>query len=87
MKDFIKFTDLTYALIIGGHGFEGQFESLATNPDIIIMTPGRFMQHITETNFSLRKVEFVIFDEADYLFEMGFQEQIKMILKKFERSH
>jgi len=30
------------------------------------------MQHLNETNFSLSKVEYVVFDEADYLFEMGF---------------
>jgi ATP-dependent RNA helicase DDX54/DBP10 len=41
MKLFIKFTDLIYTLLVGGHGVEGQFESLASNPDIIIATPGR----------------------------------------------
>ena len=82
VKDFTRFTDLTHALIVGGHGFEGQFEALATNPDILIITPGRFMQHLTETNYSLRRVEYLVFDEADFLFEMGFQSQINEILKK-----
>ncbi len=38
--------DLVHAIIVGGHGFEGQYESLASNPDIIIATPGRLMQHL-----------------------------------------
>ena len=46
MKFFIKNTNLIHAVVVGGHDFEGQFESLAANPDIIIATPGRLMQHI-----------------------------------------
>ena len=46
LKSFIKFTDLVHCVIVGGHGFEGQFESLASNPDIIIATPGRLSQHL-----------------------------------------
>jgi len=45
-KQFAKFTDLIHAVIVGGHGFEGQYESLASNPDVIIATPGRLWQHL-----------------------------------------
>jgi ATP-dependent RNA helicase DDX54/DBP10 len=82
LKQFIKHTDLVVSLIIGGHGFEGQFESLACNPDIVIATPGRLMQHFNETGLTLSKVEMLIFDEADFLFEMGFRDQLNVILKK-----
>lgn len=44
LKQYIKFTDLKYTLLLGGHAYEGQFESLSTNPDILIATPGRLMQ-------------------------------------------
>jgi len=37
---------LIHSVIVGGHGFEGQYESLASNPDVIIATPGRLMQHL-----------------------------------------
>lgn len=46
LRGFAKYTDLVSALIVGGHGFEGQFESLASNPDILIATPGRLSQHL-----------------------------------------
>jgi ATP-dependent RNA helicase DDX54/DBP10 len=49
LKMYLKFTDLRYTLLLGGHTFEGQFESLAGNPDIIIATPGRLMQLLMET--------------------------------------
>jgi len=53
LKDFTRYTDLRRCLIVGGHTYEGQFESLSTNPDIIIATPGRLMQLMEEMNFSL----------------------------------
>ena len=82
IKDLSRFTDLRRSLIVGGHNYEGQFESLAANPDIIIATPGRLMQLLDETAFSLKRVEYLVFDEADSLFELGFAEQIMSILKK-----
>lgn len=60
---------------------EGQFEELAQNPDIIIATPGRLMHHLAEIEgMSLKTVEYVVFDEADSLFGMGFAEQLHNIL-------
>lgn len=60
---------------------ESQFEELANNPDVIVATPGRLMHHLSEVDgMSLRTVEYVVFDEADRLFEMGFAEQLRQIL-------
>ena len=60
---------------------ESQFEELAQSPDIIIATPGRLMHHLSEVDdMSLRTVEYVVFDEADCLFGMGFAEQLHKIL-------
>lgn len=60
---------------------ESQFEELAQSPDIIIATPGRLMHHLSEVDdMSLRSVEYVVFDEADCLFGMGFAEQLHQIL-------
>ena len=54
---------------------------LATNPDVLIATPGRLMQLILETGYKLSRVEMIVFDEADNLFEKGFYEQMNQILK------
>lgn len=62
---------------------ESQFEELAQNPDIIIATPGRLMHHLAEVDdMTLRTVEYVVFDEADSLFGMGFAEQLHQILSQ-----
>ncbi|KAK4745076.1 hypothetical protein SAY87_011388 [Trapa incisa] len=80
-KELGRFTDLRTSLLVGGDSMESQFEELAQNPDIIIATPGRLMHHLSEVDdMSLRTVEYVVFDEADSLFGMGFAEQLHNIL-------
>jgi len=86
VKDFGKFTDLRTCVIVGGDNMEEQFSAIAGNPDIIIATPGRLMHLIIEMNFDLKTVQHVVFDEADRLFEMGFEEQLKEILFKLPQE-
>ena len=80
-KKFGKETGLKYALLVGGNELEGQFEKLAMNPDIIIATPGRVFHHLNEGSLSLKKCKILVFDEADKLFESGYEDQINFILK------
>ena len=68
LKRFLHKMDLRYSLILGGHDYTGQFESLSINPDIIIATPGRLMQLLSETDLKLGRVQMIVFDEADQLF-------------------
>ncbi|KAK5582119.1 hypothetical protein RB653_003702 [Dictyostelium firmibasis] len=86
VKDFSHGTQLRTVLIVGGDSMEDQFTDLARNPDIIIATPGRLMHHLLETGISLSKVQYIVFDEADRLFEMGFNEQLTEILSKLSEN-
>ncbi|KAI8800754.1 P-loop containing nucleoside triphosphate hydrolase protein [Cladochytrium replicatum] len=81
-KELGKYTDLRMCMFVGGDHIEEQFAAVATNPDIIVATPGRLMHLILEMNLGLRAVEYVVFDEADRLFELGFAEQLREILHK-----
>ncbi|KAG8596698.1 hypothetical protein GDO81_002015 [Engystomops pustulosus] len=65
---------------------EDQFAALHENPDIIIATPGRLMHVAVEMNLKLRSVEYVVFDEADRLFEMGFAEQLQEIISRLPET-
>uniref|UniRef100_A0A7N0VAY4 RNA helicase n=1 Tax=Kalanchoe fedtschenkoi TaxID=63787 RepID=A0A7N0VAY4_KALFE len=86
-KELGRFTDLRISLLVGGDSMESQFEELAQSPDIIIATPGRLMHHLSEVDdMSLRTVEYVVFDEADCLFEMGFAEQLHQILTQLSEN-
>jgi ATP-dependent RNA helicase DDX54/DBP10 len=90
LKTYLKgrnMIDLRYSLILGGHTYEGQFNSLATNPDIIIATPGRLMELVVDTDLRLGRVEMIVFDEADQLFEnSSLTAQLKEILQKCPMS-
>ncbi|KAK7091946.1 ATP-dependent RNA helicase DDX54-like [Littorina saxatilis] len=85
-KELGKFTDLRAAVILGGDKMEDQFSALHQNPDVIIATPGRLLHILVEMNKNLREVIYVVFDEADRLFEMGFAEQLKEILHRVPES-
>ncbi|KAM7051203.1 ATP-dependent RNA helicase DDX54 isoform 2-T2 [Molossus nigricans] len=86
-KELGKFTGLKTALILGGDKMEDQFSALHENPDIIIATPGRLMHVAVEMNLKLQSVEYVVFDEADRLFEMGFAEQLQEIISRLPGGH
>ncbi|XP_015733484.1 ATP-dependent RNA helicase DDX54 [Coturnix japonica] len=86
-KELGKFTGLKTALVLGGDKMEDQFAALHENPDIIIATPGRLVHVAVEMNLKLHSVEYVVFDEADRLFEMGFAEQLQEILARLPGSH
>lgn len=75
-----RYAGLRCCLLVGGQAMEAQFEHLANNPDVVIATPGRLMHHIMEAELSLSRVEVLVFDEADRLFELGFAEQLQKIL-------
>lgn len=81
-KELGKFTDLRSTVILGGDSMEDQFEAMHENPDLLIATPGRFLHVVMEMSLRLNSIKYVVFDEADRLFEMGFQEQLNEILHR-----
>eukprot|EP00096_Caligus_rogercresseyi_P015644 TRINITY_DN8119_c0_g1_i1.p1 TRINITY_DN8119_c0_g1~~TRINITY_DN8119_c0_g1_i1.p1 ORF type:complete len:787 (+),score=227.43 TRINITY_DN8119_c0_g1_i1:263-2362(+) len=79
-KELAKFSGLRAMSILGGESMEKQFEGIHNNPDVLIATPGRFVHLCVEMNLKLDAIGYVVFDEADRLFELGFGEQLKEIL-------
>lgn len=82
-KEFAKGTHLRGILLTGGDSLEDQFSMMMSNPDVIIATPGRFLHLKVEMDLDLKSVEYAVFDEADRLFEMGFQDQLNELLAAF----
>ncbi|KAG7004994.1 ATP-dependent RNA helicase dbp10 [Physcia stellaris] len=80
VKEFGRGTDLKCVLLVGGDALEEQFSLMAGNPDIVIATPGRFLHLKVEMGLDLSSIRYVVFDEADRLFEMGFAAQLAEIL-------
>lgn len=71
---------IRWAMIVGGESLDEQFAIMSNNPDIVIATPGRMLHLTVEMNLDLKSAEYVVFDEADRLFEMGFAEQLEEML-------
>ncbi len=67
--------------IYGGQSYERQFEGLRQGAQIVIGTPGRLMDHLRRGTIRLDKVKMVILDEADVMLDMGFRDDIEIILK------
>eukprot|EP00088_Acartia_fossae_P008716 TRINITY_DN1417_c0_g1_i8.p1 TRINITY_DN1417_c0_g1~~TRINITY_DN1417_c0_g1_i8.p1 ORF type:complete len:778 (-),score=244.97 TRINITY_DN1417_c0_g1_i8:52-2385(-) len=85
-KELGKYTGLRYECVLGGDAMEKQFAAIHENPDVIFATPGRFVHLCVEMGLKLNSVEYVVFDEADRLFEMGFGEQLREILGRLPES-
>jgi ATP-dependent RNA helicase DeaD len=67
--------------IYGGQSYERQFDGLRQGAQIVIGTPGRVMDHMRRGTLRLDKVKMVILDEADVMLDMGFRDDIEIILK------
>ncbi|CAJ0931462.1 unnamed protein product, partial [Mesorhabditis belari] len=86
VKELGRFTGLRCAAVVGGDRIEDQFGTIHENPDIIIATPGRLLHVLLEMDLRLKHVQYVVFDEADRLFEMGFEQQLLETLKRLPES-
>lgn len=78
---YTEFTNLKACSLIGGEPLPPQFDALTMNPDVIFCTPGRLLQIVGETQYSLERIQMLIIDEADVLFEQNLSEQMTGIIQ------
>lgn len=76
------YTDLTHAVICGGLSMHQQSQALEQGIDIAIGTPGRLMDMLRQQKLRLRKLEVIVIDEADRMFDMGFIDDLNIILRQ-----
>ncbi|KAI4930356.1 nucleolar DEAD-box protein required for synthesis of 60S ribosomal subunit [Alternaria conjuncta] len=82
-----SFTDITFALMAGGFSTRDQEAVLKTRPDVVIATPGRFIDHMHNTAaFQVEHLEILVLDEADRMLEEGFETQLNEILTTIPKS-
>jgi ATP-dependent RNA helicase RhlE len=74
------------AAIIGGEGFAEQNAALATDPAMVVGTPGRVLDQMERGRLDPRGVRVLVLDEADRLLDMGFAEQIDAIVRRLPRD-
>tara|TARA_R110000822_G_scaffold309823_1_gene440330 strand:- start:210 stop:1529 length:1320 start_codon:yes stop_codon:yes gene_type:complete len=76
VQRFAKFTFIKAELITGGEDFKVQSAKMRKNPDIIIATPGRALEHLAANSLILSSIQVLVLDEADRMLDMGFTEDV-----------
>ena len=72
---------LRVTAVYGGVPISGQLREVRSNPQVIVATPGRLIDLLERKALSLEHLQFVVLDEADEMLNMGFREDIDLILK------
>ncbi|CEJ82020.1 Putative ATP-dependent rna helicase drs1 [[Torrubiella] hemipterigena] len=80
-------TDIKFSLAVGGLSLKSQEAELRLRPDVIIATPGRFIDHMRNSaSFSVDTIEILVLDEADRMLEDGFADELNEILTTLPKS-
>lgn len=86
VRIFAKYTDLRAVVVFGGIGPKTQIEQLKAGVDIIIATPGRFLDIYLSGHINTQYLKFLVLDEADKMMDMGFIGSIHRILEVVPRK-
>ncbi|GAB1222632.1 hypothetical protein ENUP19_0120G0002 [Entamoeba nuttalli] len=84
INKFGKYLNIRSVAVFGGTGISNQIGALKRGTEIVVCTPGRMIDILVTNNgriTNLRRVTFVVLDEADRMFDMGFGPQIKRIIE------
>ncbi|MCI1780163.1 MAG: DEAD/DEAH box helicase [Bacteroidales bacterium] len=81
-KDYGKYTGLKYCVVYGGVKQKRQTDQLRAGTDILIATPGRLLDLMGQGFVFLKKIDYLVLDEADRMLDMGFINDIRKILEQ-----
>ena len=80
VRTYGKFTRVRSAVIVGGMSYGPQLKALSRPLDIIVATPGRFIDHLEQRRINLSNLEVMVLDEADRMLDMGFSDDVEKIV-------
>lgn len=84
-QKFSKYKPVKTTAVYGGVDIEPQIKHLR-DTDVVIATPGRTLDHLNRRTLDLRNAAFLVLDEADKMFEMGFIDDIRDIIRQTPRA-
>ena len=85
-RQLAKYTDLRILPIYGGVGVKGQIDAIQKGIDIIIATPGQFMEIYLRGELPVKVIKTLVLDEADRMMDMGFMPQLRKIFEVIPRK-
>ncbi|WP_245912683.1 DEAD/DEAH box helicase [Marinobacterium halophilum] len=79
VKDLAAFTRITTMTVCGGTSFKEQAAEIRKNPEILVATPGRLVEHLERETMDFADLEFLVLDEADRMLDMGFRDEVMAV--------
>tara|TARA_R110000868_G_scaffold158036_4_gene385855 strand:+ start:17315 stop:18991 length:1677 start_codon:yes stop_codon:yes gene_type:complete len=86
IKEYAAHLPIKSAVIFGGVKINAQIHKLERGFDILVATPGRLLDHISQQTVDLSQVNTLVLDEADRMLDMGFIRDIKKIIAKLPKK-
>jgi ATP-dependent RNA helicase RhlE len=80
VKTYGKYLPFKSAVIFGGVGIHPQIQALRSGIDILVATPGRLLDHVSQGTIDLRHIDTFVLDEADRMLDMGFIKDIRRVI-------
>lgn len=86
LVELAAYTDLRWVALFGGIGPKAQIEKLKSGVDVIIATPGRFLELYSKGEIGVKKIKHVVLDECDRMMDMGFWPQLRDVQEKLPQK-
>ena len=81
-RELMSHHSQTYGIVIGGANRRAEAEKLQKGVNLIIATPGRLLDHLQNTQgFVYKNIKALVIDEADRILEVGFEDEMRQIVK------
>jgi len=86
VENFARHTDMRALALVGGVGPKTQIAALSKGAEVVVATPGRFMELYLKGALVVNKLQAMVLDEADRMMDMGFMPQLRDILEVVPRK-
>jgi len=86
VETLAKFSDVKSTTIYGGVKQDRQVTALRGKPDIIVACPGRLLDLMEQGHVDLSRIEILVLDEADHMFDIGFLPSVRRIIKELPKD-
>lgn len=81
-EELCKYHNITHGIVIGGANRKAETEKLVKGVNLLVATPGRLLDHLQNSQgFVFKNLQSLVIDEADRILEIGFEEEMKQIVK------
>jgi len=86
VRTYGKHVPVRSLAVFGGVGMQPQVQVLRRGVDIVVATPGRLLDHLTQRTIDLGGIETLVLDEADRMLDMGFIRDIRKIIERLPKQ-